>query len=88
MGRALMDVDELAVMNNGKCILQVQGIRPFFSDKFDIAKHPQYKYLLDSSKKNYFDVEKYLSRRLTIRPDDVFECCELEAPLEPEQAPN
>ena len=80
LGRALMDVDELAVMDNGKCILQVQGIRPFFSDKFDITKHPQYKYLLDSSKKNYFDIEKYLKRRLTVKPDDVFECYELEAP--------
>ena len=80
LGRALMDVDELAVMDGGKCILQVQGVRPFFSDKFDITKHPQYKYLLDSSKKNAFDIAKYLSRRLTVRPDDVFESCELEAP--------
>ena len=85
LGRALMDVDELAVMDNGKCILQVQGVRPFFIDKFDITKHPQYKYLLDSSKKNYFDIEKYLRRRLTVRPDDVFECCELEAPPTPEE---
>ena len=85
LGRELMSTDELAVMDNGKCILQVQGIRPFFSDKFDITKHPQYKYLLDSSKKNYFDIEKYLRRRLTVRPDDVFECCELEAPPAPEE---
>ena len=75
-----MSTDELAVMDGGKCILQVQGVRPFFSDKFDITKHPQYKYLLDSSKKNAFDIAKYLSRRLTVRPDDVFESCELEAP--------
>ena len=85
LGKELMSTDELAVMDNGKCILQVQGIRPFFSDKFDITKHPQYKYLLDSSKKNYFDIEKYLKRRLTVRPDDVFECCELEAPPAPEE---
>jgi len=85
LGKELMSTDELAVMDNGKCILQVQGIRPFFSDKFDITKHPQYKYLLDSSKKNYFDIEKYLRRRLTVRPDDVFECCELEAPPAPEE---
>ena len=83
-----MSTDELAVMDNGKCILQVQGIRPFFSDKFDITKHPQYKYLLDSSKKNYFDVAKFLSHRLTVRPDDSFECCELEAPPESEQLQN
>jgi len=75
-----MDVDELAVMDGGKCILQVQGVRPFFSDKFDITKHPQYKYLLDSSKKNYFDIAKFLARRLTVKPDDVFECYEMEAP--------
>ena len=80
LGRALMDVDELAVMDGGKCILQVQGVRPFFSDKFDITKHPQYKYLLDSSKKNYFDIAKFLARRLTVKPDDVFECYEMEAP--------
>lgn len=80
LGKELMSTDELAVMDNGKCILQVQGIRPFFSDKFDITKHPQYKYLLDSNKKNYFDVGKFLSRHLTVKPDDVFECCELEAP--------
>ena len=80
LGKELMSTDELAVMDGGKCILQVQGVRPFFSDKFDITKHPQYKYLLDSSKKNAFDIEKYLSRRLTVRPDDVFESCELEAP--------
>ena len=80
-----MSTDELAVMDNGKCILQVQGIRPFFSDKFDITKHPQYKYLLDSSKKNYFDIEKFLRRRLTVRPDDVFECYELEPPSSSEE---
>lgn len=80
LGRALMDVDELAVMDGGKCILQVQGVRPFFSDKFDITKHPQYKYLLDSSKKNYFDIAKFLSHRLTVKPDDVFECYEFDAP--------
>ena len=80
LGKELMSTDELAVMDGGKCILQVQGVRPFFSDKFDITKHPQYKYLLDSSKKNAFNIAKYLSRRLTVRPDDVFESCELEAP--------
>ena len=80
LGKELMSTDELAVMDGGKCILQVQGVRPFFSDKLDITKHPQYKYLLDSSKKNAFDIAKYLSRRLTVRPDDVFESCELEAP--------
>ena len=63
-----MSNDELAVMDGGKRILQAQGVRPFFSDKFNIIKHPQYKYLLDSSKKNAFDIAKYLRRRLTVRP--------------------
>jgi len=58
LGKELMSCDELAVMDGGKCILQVQGVRPFFSEKYDITKHPQYKYLLDSSKKNAFDIEK------------------------------
>ncbi len=75
-----MSTDELAVMDGGKCILQVQGVRPFFSEKYDITKHPQYKYLSDYDPKNAFDIEKYLSHKLTVRPDDVYECCELEAP--------
>ena len=79
LGKELMSQDELAVMDGGKCILQVQGVRPFFSDKFDITRHPQYKYLLDSNPKNAFDVAKYLSHRLTVRPDDVFECYEFDS---------
>ena len=84
LGKELMSQDELAVMDNGKCILQVQGVRPFFSDKFDITRHPQYKNLLDSSKKNAFDVKKYLSRYLTVQPNDSYECCELDAPPNPD----
>ena len=80
LGKELMSTDELAVMDGGKCILQVQGVRPFFSDKFDITKHPQYKYLSDFDKKNTFDVDRYLQRRLTVHPDDVFDCYEFEAP--------
>ena len=86
LGKELMSQDELAVMDNGKCILQVQGVRPFFSDKFDITRHPQYKNLLDFSKKNAFDVKKYLSRYLTVRPDDAYESCELDAPPDPDDA--
>lgn len=86
LGKELMSQDELAVMDNGKCILQVQGVRPFFSDKFDITRHPQYKNLLDSSKKNAFDVKKYLSRYLTVHPNDAYECCELDAPPDPDSA--
>lgn len=86
LGKELMSTDELAVMDGGKCILQVQGVRPFFSDKYDITRHPQYKYLSDANPKNAFDIEKYLSHRLTVRPEDVFECCELDAPPVPGNA--
>ena len=75
-----MSTDELAVMDGGKCILQVQGVRPFFSDKFDITKHPQYKYLSDYDKRNTFDIAQFLSRRLTVKPDDAFEAYEYDAP--------
>ena len=75
-----MSQDELAVMDGGKCILQVQGVRPFFSDKFDITKHPQYKYLSNYNKKNNFDVKKFLSRRLTVKPEDTCEPYEFDAP--------
>ena len=80
LGKELMSQDELAVMDGGKCILQVQGVRPFFSDKFDITRHPQYKYLSDYNKKNTFDVKKFLSRRLTVKPEDTFEPYEFDAP--------
>ena len=80
LGKELMSTDELAVMDNGKCILQVQGVRPFLSEKFDITKHPQYKYLSDSDPKNTFDIAKYLRRNLTVRQDDVFDCYDLDAP--------
>ena len=59
-GKELMSQDEIAVMDGGKCIMQVRGVRPFFSDKFDITKHKQYKYLSDYDSKNTFDIEKYL----------------------------
>lgn len=65
-------------MDGGKCILQVQGVRPFFSDKFDITKHPQYKYLSDYDPKNTFDVAAYLKRGLKVNPEDEFEVYEME----------
>ena len=67
-----MSQDELAVMDGGKCILQLRGVRPFLSDKFDITKHPNYKYLSDYDKKNAFDIERFLSARLKLRPDEQF----------------
>ena len=80
LGKELMTPDELAVMDGGKCILQVQGVRPFFSDKYDITQHPQYKYLSDADPKNTFDVAKFLKRRLKVRPEDEYEVYEMEAP--------
>ena len=77
LGKALMDVDELAVLDGGKCILQLRGVRPFLSSKFDITKHPMYKYLADYDKKNTFDIERFLSTRLKLRPDEVCEVYEV-----------
>jgi type IV secretion system protein VirD4 len=78
MGKDLMTMDELAVMDGGKCVLQVRGVRPFLSEKYDITRHPHYKYLSDFNKKNAFDVERYLSTRLRVKPDDEFEVFEFE----------
>ena len=72
LGKDLMSMDELAVMDGGKCLLQVRGVRPFLSRKYDITKHPHYKYLSDFNPKNTFDIEKYLSTRLRVKPDDLF----------------
>ena len=63
LGKELMSQDEIAVMDGGKCILQLRGVRPFFSDKYDITKHPNYKYLADADKKNTFDVERYMKKK-------------------------
>ncbi len=73
LGKELMSMDELSVMDGGKCILQLRGVRPFFSDKYDITKHPKYKYLSDFDKKNAFDIEKFLSTKLKLKANDVYE---------------
>ena len=79
LGKELMSQDEIAVMDGGKCILQVRGVRPFFSEKFDITKHPRYKYLSDYDKKNAFDVESYLKRHpAVVKPDEPFDLYEME----------
>ena len=72
-GKELMSPDEIAVMDGGKCILQLRGVRPFLSDKFDITKHKQYKKLSDYDKKNTFDIEKYLERRLVLKKNQETE---------------
>lgn len=83
LGKELMSQDEIAVMDGGKCILQVRGARPFLSDKFDITRHKNYKYLADADKKNEFDIERYMKRRPAIvKPDEPFDLYELE--IEPE----
>lgn len=60
-------------MDGEKCILQLRGVRPFFSDKYDITSHPKYMYLSDFNKKNAFDIEKFLSVKLKLKPNDVYE---------------
>ena len=73
LGKDLATIDELAVLDGGKCILQLRGVRPFLSDKYDITRHPNYKYLSDASPRNAFDIEKYLSTRLVPKADEVYE---------------
>lgn len=77
-GKELMSRDELAVMDGGKCILQLRGVRPFLSDKYDITKHKRYKQLSDSDKRLTFDVEKYMKRQLKVKDTDVVETFEVE----------
>ena len=77
LGHELMSVDELAVMDGSKCIVQVRGVRPFLSDKYDLTQHPNYKYTADADKKNWFDAEKFLNHELKLRPDDEYEVIEV-----------
>ena len=72
-GKQLMSEDEIAVMDGGKCILQLRGVRPFLSDKYDITKHPKYKMLSDYDKRNAFDIEKYRSHKLVVKPTQTFD---------------
>ena len=76
LGKDLMSIDELAVMSGEKCILQLRGVRPFFSNKFDITQHPNYQYLSDADPRNAFDIERYLSTKLKLSPTDRFEVFE------------
>ena len=78
LGRELMSVDDLATLDGNKCILQVRGLRPFLSDKYDITRHPNYKYLSDADPKNTFDVEMYMSRRLKLRADEEYDVYEID----------
>ena len=77
-GKELMSQDELAVMDGGKCILQLRGVRPFLSDKYDITRHPNFKYTADADKRNIFDIEAFLSARLKLKPDEVCDVYEVD----------
>ena len=88
LGKELMSIDELAVMDGSKCILQLRGVRPFFSDKFDITKHKNYKYLADADPKNAFDIGKYVSTHLKVKPNEPYAFMEYTPPDDemPEEA--
>lgn len=88
LGRELMTMDELATLDGGKCILQLRGVRPFLSQKYDLTKHPNYKYTADCDKRLSFDVEALLKSQLKIKPGDVFDVYEIDddAPATPSPA--
>ena len=79
LGKSLLSVDELEVLDGGKCILQLRGVRPFLSSKYDITKHPHYKYLSDADPKNAFDVERFIRRRMKVKADTVTDAYEVDA---------
>lgn len=86
LGKDLASVDELSVLDGGKCILQLRGVRPFLSDKYDITKHPNYKYLSDYNPRNAFPIEKFLSTKLKPKPDDVFNTYSIDLSGDPKAA--
>lgn len=86
LGKELMSQDELAVMDGGKCILQLRGVRPFLSEKYDITAHPNYKYLSDANIKNTFDMERYMKKRKPIvKKNEVFDSYKISLPSEPDK---
>ena len=79
LGKELMTQDELAVMDGGKCIFMLRGVRPFFSDKYDLTRHPNYKYTADADPKNVFDMERYMKKqRAVVKPTDRFDVYEID----------
>ena len=84
LGKELMSQDELAVMDGGKCILQLRGVRPFLSDKYDITRHPNFQYTADADDKNAFDIEAFLSTRLKPKPNEVYDVFEVDVDTEGE----
>ena len=81
-----MSMDELAVMDGGKCILQLRGVRPFLSDKYDITAHPNYRYLSDSDPRNAFNIETHLHRQMRLRLEEESQVWEMDVTEEDEQA--
>ena len=88
LGKSLMSMDELAVMDGGKCILQLRGVRPFLSSKYDITQHPNYRYTSDSNPKYAFNIEKYLSTHLKLRADEAYSVYEVDVTDETEDENN
>ncbi len=78
LGKDLMSVDELAVMDGSKCILQLRGERPFLSRKYDITRHKNYRHLSDDNPKNAFNIENHLSTKLKLKPDDRYDVIEID----------
>ena len=83
LGKELMSIDELAVLDGGKCILQLRGVRPFLSQKYDITKHPLYRYTSDYDKRNAFDIERFLSHRLKMKPEEQYQVKKVDLSGEP-----
>ena len=81
LGKELMSRDEIAVLDGRKCVLQLRGVRPFLSDKYDLTKHPNYKYTADFDKRFTFDIEKFLNHRVKLKADDEYEVIEAEGYL-------
>ena len=80
LGKELMTQDELAVMDGGKCIFMLRGVRPFLSDKYDLTRHPNYRYTADADPKNVFDMERYMkNQRAVVKPTDTFDVYEIDA---------
>ena len=73
-----MSIDELAVMDGGKCIVQIRGVRPFLSSKSDLTQHSRYPLTADADKRNWFDIEKFLNHNLILKADDQYEVVEVE----------
>ena len=79
LGHELMSMDELATMDGNHCIVQVRGVRPFYSEKYDLTQHPNYKLTADYDKKNWFDIERYLNRKMKLKSDDLYEVVDADA---------